>query len=195
MTMLIPMVVDQVSGGERSYDIYSRLLEDRIIFLSGEINDAVANSVVAQLIYLEGKNPDKDIYLYINSPGGSVSAGLAIYDTLNYIKCDVSTICIGLAASMGAFLLSSGTKGKRFALPNSEIMIHQPLGGTQGQASDIEIQARHMQKIKQKINRILSENTSQPLEKIEKDTDRDFYMSADEAVNYGLVDKIFDKRK
>ena len=193
--MLIPMVVDQVSGGERSYDIYSRLLEDRIIFLSGEINDAVANSVVAQLIYLEGKNPDKDIYLYINSPGGSVSAGLAIYDTLNYIKCDVSTICIGLAASMGAFLLSSGTKGKRFALPNSEIMIHQPLGGAQGQASDIEIQARHMQKIKQKINRILSENTSQPLEKIEKDTDRDFYMSADEAVNYGLVDKIFDKRK
>ncbi len=193
--MLIPMVVDQVSGGERSYDIYSRLLEDRIIFLSGEINDAVANSVVAQLIYLEGKNPDKDIYLYINSPGGSVSAGLAIYDTLNYIKCDVSTICIGLAASMGAFLLSSGTKGKRFALPNSEIMIHQPLGGTQGQASDIEIQARHMQKIKQKINKILSENTSQPLEKIEKDTDRDFYMSADEAVNYGLVDKIFDKRK
>lgn len=193
--MLIPMVVDQVSGGERSYDIYSRLLEDRIIFLSGEINDAVANSVVAQLIYLEGKNPDKDIYLYINSPGGSVSAGLAIFDTLNYIKCDVSTICIGLAASMGAFLLSSGTKGKRFALPNSEIMIHQPLGGTQGQASDIEIQARHMQKIKQKINKILSENTSQPLEKIEKDTDRDFYMSADEAVNYGLVDKIFDKRK
>lgn len=193
--MLIPMVVDQVSGGERSYDIYSRLLEDRIIFLSGEINDAVANSVVAQLIYLEGKNPDKDIYLYINSPGGSVSAGLAIYDTLNYIKCDVSTICIGLAASMGAFLLSSGTKGKRFALPNSEIMIHQPLGGAQGQASDIEIQARHMQKIKQKINKILSENTSQPLEKIERDTDRDFYMSADEAVSYGLVDKIFDRRK
>lgn len=193
--MLIPMVVDQVSGGERSYDIYSRLLEDRIIFLSGEINDAVANSVVAQLIYLEGKNPDKDIYLYINSPGGSVSAGLAIYDTINYIKCDVSTICIGLAASMGAFLLSAGTRGKRFALPNSEIMIHQPLGGAQGQASDIEIQARHMQKIKQKINKILSENTLQPLEKIEKDTDRDFYMSAEEAVNYGLVDKIFDKRK
>lgn len=193
--MLIPMVVDQVGGGERSYDIYSRLLEDRIIFLSGEINDAVANSVVAQLIYLEGKNPDKDIYLYINSPGGSVSAGLAIYDTINYIKCDVSTICIGLAASMGAFLLSAGTRGKRFALPNSEIMIHQPLGGAQGQASDIEIQARHMQKIKQKINKILSENTLQPLEKIEKDTDRDFYMSAEEAVNYGLVDKIFDKRK
>ncbi len=193
--MLIPMVVDQVSGGERSYDIYSRLLEDRIIFLSGEINDAVANSVVAQLIYLEGKNPDKDIYLYINSPGGSVSAGLAIFDTINYIKCDVSTICIGLAASMGAFLLSAGTRGKRFALPNSEIMIHQPLGGAQGQASDIEIQARHMQKIKQKINKILSENTLQPLDKIEKDTDRDFYMSADEAVSYGLVDKIFDKRK
>ena len=193
--MLVPMVVDQVSGGERSYDIYSRLLEDRIIFLSGEINDAVANSVVAQLIYLEGKNPDKDIYLYINSPGGSVSAGLAIFDTINYIKCDVSTICIGLAASMGAFLLSSGTRGKRFALPNSEIMIHQPLGGAQGQASDIEIQARHMQKIKQKINKILSENTLQPLDKIEKDTDRDFYMSADEAVSYGLVDKIFDKRK
>ena len=150
--MLIPMVVDQVSGGERSYDIYSRLLEDRIIFLSGEINDAVANSVVAQLIYLEGKNPDKDIFLYINSPGGSVSAGLAIFDTINFIKCDVSTICVGLAASMGAFLLSAGTKGKRFALPNSEIMIHQPLGGTHGQASDIEIQARHMLKIKQKIN-------------------------------------------
>lgn len=193
--MLVPMVVDQVSGGERSYDIYSRLLEDRIIFLSGEINDQVANSIVAQLIYLEGKNPDKDIFLYINSPGGSVSAGLAIFDTINYIKCDVSTICIGLAASMGAFLLSAGTKGKRFALPNSEIMIHQPLGGAQGQASDIEIQARHMQKIKEKINKILSENTSQPLEKIEKDTDRDFYMSAKEACDYGLIDKIFVKRK
>lgn len=193
--MLIPMVVDQVSGGERSYDIYSRLLEDRIIFLSGEINDAVANSVVAQLIYLEGKNPDKDIFLYINSPGGSVSAGLAIFDTINFIKCDVSTICVGLAASMGAFLLSAGTKGKRFALPNSEIMIHQPLGGTHGQASDIEIQARHMLKIKQKINQILSENTSQPLKKIEKDTDRDYYMSAQEACDYGLIDKIFVKRK
>ena len=193
--MLIPMVVDQVSGGERSYDIYSRLLEDRIIFLSGEINDAVANSVVAQLIYLEGKNPDKDIFLYINSPGGSVSAGLAIFDTINFIKCDVSTICVGLAASMGAFLLSAGTKGKRFALPNIEIMIHQPLGGTHGQASDIEIQARHMLKIKQKINQILSENTSQPLKKIEKDTDRDYYMSAQEACDYGLIDKIFVKRK
>ncbi len=192
--MLIPMVVDQVGGGERSYDIYSRLLEDRIVFLSGEINDAVANSIVAQLIYLEGKNPDKDISLYINSPGGSVSAGLAIFDTINYIKCDVSTICIGLAASMGAFLLAAGTKGKRFALPNSEIMIHQPLGGAQGQASDIEIQARHMQHIKEKINKILSENTSQPLKKIEKDTDRDFYMTAEQALEYGIIDKIFDKR-
>ena len=193
--MLIPMVVDQVSGGERSYDIYSRLLEDRIIFLSGEINDAVANSVVAQLIYLEGKNPDKDIFLYINSPGGSVSAGLAIFDTINFIKCDVSTICVGLAASMGAFLLSAGTKGKRFALPNSEIMIHQPLGGTHGQASDIEIQARHMLKIKQKINQILSENTSQPLKKIEKDTDRDNWLSAKQAKEYGLIDNIFVTRK
>lgn len=192
--MLVPMVVDQTSNGERSYDIYSRLLEDRIIFLTGEINDAVANMIVAQLIYLEGKNPDKDIYLYINSPGGSVSAGLAIFDTINFIKCDVSTCCIGLAASMGAFLLASGTKGKRFALPNSEIMIHQPLGGAQGQASDIEIQAKHIQKIKEKINRILSERTGQPLEKVEKDTDRDFYMSAEQALEYGLIDKIFEKR-
>ncbi len=192
--MLVPMVVDQTSNGERSYDIYSRLLEDRIIFLTGEINDALANIVVAQLIYLEGKNPDKDISLYINSPGGSVSAGFAIYDTINYIKCDVSTICIGLAASMGAFLLASGTKGKRFALPNSEIMIHQPLGGAQGQASDIEIQANQIKKAKQKINQILSERTSQPLEKIEKDTDRDFYMSANEALNYGIIDKVFEKR-
>ena len=192
--MLVPMVVDQTSTGERSYDIYSRLLEDRIIFLTGEINDQTANLVVAQLIYLEGKNPDKDIYLYINSPGGSVSAGLAIYDTMNYIKCDVTTICIGIAASMGAFLLSSGTKGKRFALPNSEIMIHQPLGGAQGQASDIEIQARHIQHIKEKINKILSKNTNQALEKIERDTDRDNYMSADQAKAYGLVDDIFISR-
>lgn len=192
--MLVPMVVDQTSYGERSYDIYSRLLEDRIIFLTGEINDAVANIVVAQLIYLEGKNPDKDISLYINSPGGSVSAGLAIYDTMNFIKCDVSTICVGLAASMGAFLLSSGAKGKRYALANSEIMIHQPLGGTQGQASDIEIQAKHIGKIKEKINNILSENSSQPIEKIEKDTDRDFYMSSEEAVKYGLIDKVFKTR-
>lgn len=192
--MLIPMVVDQTANGERSYDIYSRLLEDRIIFLSGEINDQVANSVVAQLIYLEGKNPDKDIFLYINSPGGSVSAGLAIYDTMNYIKCDVATTCVGLAASMGAFLLASGAKGKRFALPNSEIMIHQPLGGAQGQASDIEIQAKQIQKIKAKINRIISENTGKHIEQVEKDTDRDHYLSADEALEYGLIDKVYVKR-
>lgn len=192
--MLIPMVVDQVGNNERSYDIYSRLLEDRIIFLTGEINDQVANTVVAQLIYLEGKNPDKDIYMYINSPGGSVSAGFAIYDTMNYIKCDVSTICIGLAASMGAFLLSSGARGKRVALPNSKIMIHQPLGGAQGQASDIEIQAREMQKTKQKLNEILARNTSKSIEEIARDTDRDNYMSAEEAQNYGLVDKIYEHR-
>jgi ATP-dependent Clp protease protease subunit len=192
--MLIPMVVDQTNSGERSYDIYSRLLEDRIIFLTGEIDDAVANIIVAQLIYLEGKNPNKDIYLYINSPGGSVSAGLAIYDTINYIKCDVSTICIGLAASMGAFLLASGTKGKRFALPNSEVMIHQPLGGARGQASDIEIQAKQIQKIKRKINNILSERTGQNIEKVEKDTDRDFYMDAAEALNYGIIDQILTER-
>ena len=193
--MLIPMVIDQKGSSERSYDIYSRLLEDRIIFLNGEIDDNVANLVIAQLIYLEGKNPDKDIFLYINSPGGSVSAGFAIYDTMQYIKCDVTTICVGLAASMGAFLLSSGTKGKRFALPNSEIMIHQPLGGAQGQASDIEIQARHIARIKMKINQILSENTGKSLKVIEKDTDRDNYMTADEAKEYGLVDQIFVTRK
>lgn len=192
--MLIPMVVDQTSKGERSYDIYSRLLEDRIIFISGEITDETANSVVAQLIYLEGKNPDKDISIYINSPGGSVSAGMAIFDTMNFVKCDVSTICVGLAASMGAFLLASGTKGKRFALPNSEIMIHQPLGGAQGQASDIEIRANHIIKIKQKMNRILSEKTGQSLEKVSKDTDRDYYMEASEALEYGIIDKIFTKR-
>ncbi len=189
------MVVDQKGAGERSYDIYSRLLEDRIVFLNGEIDDNVANLVIAQLIYLEGKNPDKDIFLYINSPGGAVSAGLAIYDTMQYIKCDVTTICVGLAASMGAFLLSSGTKGKRFALPNSEIMIHQPLGGAQGQASDIEIQARHMAHIKEKLNKILSENTGKSIKTIEKDTDRDNYMTADEALKYGLIDKIFVTRK
>ncbi len=192
---LIPMVIEQSNKGERSYDIYSRLLEDRIIMLSGEINDAVANTVVAQLIYLEGKDPDKDISIYINSPGGSVTAGLAIYDTMNYIKCDVNTICIGMAASMGAFLLSSGTKGKRFALPNSEIMIHQPLGGAQGQASDIKIQADHIIKIKNKLNKILSENTGKPIEEVEKDTDRDNYLSADEALSYGLIDKIFKSRQ
>ncbi len=195
MNTLIPMVVDQTSTGERSYDIYSRLLEDRIVFLTGEVNDVSANIVVAQLIYLEGKNPEKDIYLYLNSPGGSISAGLAIFDTIKYIKCDVVTICIGLAASMGAFLLASGTKGKRYALPNSEIMIHQPLGGTQGQASDIEIQAKHMQRIKEKINKILSEETGQDIKKIQKDTDRDHYMSAEEAKAYGLIDDIFYTRK
>ena len=193
--MLIPMVIDQKGSGERSYDIYSRLLEDRIIFLNGEIDDNVANLVIAQLIYLEGKNPDKDIFIYINSPGGSVSAGFAIYDTMQYIKCDVTTICVGLAASMGAFLLSSGTKGKRFALPNSEIMIHQPLGGAQGQASDIEIQARHIARIKMKLNQILSENTGKSLKIIEKDTDRDNYMTAEEEKNYGLIDQIFVTRK
>ena len=192
--MLIPMVVDQTSRGERSYDIYSRLLEDRIVFITGEITAETADIVVAQLIYLEGKNPDKDIAIYINSPGGSVSAGMAIYDTINYIKCDVSTICVGLAASMGAFLLASGTKGKRFALPNSEIMIHQPLGGAQGQASDIQITANHIQKIKQKMNKILSEKTGQPLERVEKDTDRDFYMEASEACEYGIVDEVIEKR-
>ena len=193
--MLIPMVVDQNGASERSYDIYSRLLEDRIVFLNGEIDNNMANIIVAQLIYLEGKNPNKDIFLYINSPGGSVSAGMAIYDTMKYIKCDVSTICIGLAASMGAFLLAGGTKGKRFALPNSEIMIHQPLGGAQGQASDIQIQANHIQKIKNNINRILSENTGKPIEIIEKDTDRDNYMSAEEAKEYGVIDEIFVSRK
>ncbi len=193
--MLIPYVVDQTSTGERSYDIYSRLLEDRIIFLTGEIDDNVANNIVAQLIYLEGKNPDKDISLYINSPGGSVSAGFAIYDTMNYIKCDVSTICVGLAASMGAFLLASGAKGKRYALPNSEIMIHQPLGGAKGQASDIEIQAKHIQNTKSKLNQILAERTGQDIKKIQKDTDRDYYMSAQQAKEYGLIDEIFVERK
>ena len=193
--MLIPMVVDQNGSSERSYDIYSRLLEDRIIFLNGEVDDNLANIVVAQLIYLEGKNPNKDIFIYINSPGGSVSAGLAIYDTMRYIKCDVSTICVGRAASMGAFLLAGGTKGKRFALPNSEIMIHQPLGGAQGQASDIQIQANHIQKIKADLNRMLSENTGKPIDVIEKDTDRDNYMTAEEAKTYCVIDEIFVSRK
>ena len=191
---LVPYIVEQTSRGERSYDIYSRLLEDRIIFLSGEIDDATANTVVAQLIYLEAKDPSKDISLYINSPGGSVSAGLAIYDTLNYVKCDVSTICIGMAASMGAFLLSSGARGKRYALPNSEIMIHQPLGGAQGQASDIKIAAEHILRTKRKLNEILAANTGKPVEQLERDTDRDNYLSADEALAYGLIDKVFTKR-
>ena len=192
--VLIPYVVERTSTGERSYDLYSRLLEDRIIFLSGAIDDNVANTVVAQLLYLEGKDPTKDICLYINSPGGSVSAGLAIYDTMNYIKCDVSTICIGMAASMGAFLLSSGAKGKRYALPNSEIMIHQPLGGAQGQASDIKIHAEHILRTKAKLNRILSENSGNDLSTIERDTDRDYYMSAEEARAYGLIDQVFVRR-
>ena len=191
---VVPYVIENTGKGERSYDIYSRLLEDRIIFLTGEINDAVADTVVAQLIYLEGKDPNKDICLYINSPGGSVSAGLAIYDTMNYIKCDVSTICIGLAASMGAFLLSSGTKGKRYALPNSEIMIHQPLGGAQGQASDIKIQADHIIKTKQRLNSILAANCDKPYDVVERDTDRDNYLSAEDAKEYGLIDRIFVKR-
>ncbi len=191
---LIPMVVEQSGRGERSYDIYSRLLEDRIIFLSGEINDGMANTIVAQLIYLEAKDMNKDISLYINSPGGSVSAGLAIYDTMQYVHCDVSTICVGMAASMGAFLLSSGAKGKRFALPNSEVMIHQPLGGAQGQASDIKIQAEHILKIKDKMNRILAENTGRSIAEIERDTDRDNYLTAEEAKAYGLIDEVFYKR-
>lgn len=191
---LVPMVVEQTNRGERSYDIYSRLLEDRIVFLTGEVNDISADIVIAQLIYLEGKDPEKDISLYINSPGGTITAGMGIYDTMNYIRCDVSTICVGMAASMGAFLLSSGAKGKRYALPNSEIMIHQPLGGAQGQATDIKIQAEHILRIKDRMNRILSANTSQPLEKIEKDVERDYYMTAEEALNYGIVDRIFDKR-
>ncbi len=192
--VLIPYVVERTSGGERSYDLYSRLLEDRIIFLSGEIDDAVANTVVAQLIYLEGKDPTKDVSIYINSPGGSVSAGMAIYDTMNYIKCDVCTICVGMAASMGAFLLAAGKKGKRYALKNSEIMIHQPLGGAQGQASDIKIQAEHILRIKAKMNAILAANTGKPVSVIEKDTDRDNYLTADEALAYGLIDRVYEKR-
>ena len=194
MLIMIPMVIDQVGNTERSYDIYSRLLEDRIVFLSGEIDDNVANTVVAQLIYLEGKNPDKDIFMYINSPGGSVSAGLAIYDTMQYIKCDVSTICIGMAASMAAVILSSGAKGKRVCLPHSEVMIHQPLGGTQGQASDIEIHAKHMQRTRDTLNKILADNTGKSVEEIAKDTDRDNFLDAKQALKYGLVDKIYNKR-
>ena len=192
---LVPMVVEQTSRGERSYDIYSRLLNDRIIFLADEVNDTTASLVVAQLLFLEAQDPDKDIYFYINSPGGSISAGMSIYDTMNYIKCDVCTICIGMAASMGAFLLSSGAKGKRYALPNSEIMIHQPLGGMQGQASDIKIHADHILKIRDKLNKILAEQTGKPLKTIEKDTDRDNYMSADEACAYGLIDKVITKKE
>ena len=192
---LVPMVVEQTSRGERSYDIYSRLLNDRIIFLADEVNDVTASLVVAQLLYLEAQDPDKDIYLYINSPGGSITAGMAIYDTMNYIKCDVSTICVGMAASMGAFLLSSGAKGKRMALPNAEVMIHQPLGGMQGQATDIKIHADRIIRIKEKLNKLLSEQTGKPLKTIEKDTERDNFMSADEAKEYGLIDKVITKKE
>lgn len=191
---LVPYVVEQTGRGERSYDIFSRLLNDRIIVLSDEVNDATASLVVAQLLYLEGQDSEKDISLYINSPGGSVTAGLAIYDTMQYIKCDVSTICMGMAASMGAFLLSSGAKGKRYALPNSEIMIHQPSGGAQGQASDIKITADHILRTRDKLNKILAENTGKPVEQIAVDTERDNFMSAHEALEYGLIDKVFDKR-
>ena len=192
---LVPMVVEQTSRGERSYDIYSRLLNDRIIFLADEVNDTTASLVVAQMLYLEAQDPDKDVYFYINSPGGSISAGMAIYDTMNYIKCDVSTICIGMAASMGAFLLSSGAKGKRFALPNAEVMIHQPLGGMQGQASDIKIHADHILRIREKLNTILAEQTGKPLETIQKDTERDNFMTAEQAMEYGLIDKVITKKE
>ncbi len=191
---LIPYVLEQTSRGERSYDIFSRLLNDRIIMLNGQVDDTSASVIIAQLLYLEGQDPDKDISFYINSPGGSVSAGLAIYDTMQYIKCDVSTICMGLAASMGAFLLSSGAKGKRYALPNSEIMIHQPLGGAQGQATDIIIHANHIKRTRSNLNRILAENTGKPIEVIEQDTERDNFMSAVEAADYGLIDKVITKR-
>jgi len=189
----IPYVIEQTGRGERSYDIYSRLLKDRIIMLSGEVNDAVASSIVAQLLFLEAQDPDKDIYFYINSPGGVITSGLSIFDTMHYIKPDIVTICIGQAASMGAFLLASGTKGKRYALPHARIMIHQPLGGAQGQATDIQIQAQEIQRLKETLNEILAEKTGKKLKTIEKDTDRDFFMSSDEAVAYGLIDKVLTK--
>jgi ATP-dependent Clp protease protease subunit len=192
---LVPMVVEQTNRGERSYDIYSRLLKDRIIFLGDEVNDVTASLVVAQLLFLEAEDPDKDINLYINSPGGSVSAGFAIYDTMQFVKPDVSTICIGMAASMGAFLLSGGAKGKRFALPNAEIMIHQPLGGARGQATEIQIQAEQILKIKKRLNQILSDNTGKSIEEITRDTERDNYMSAEQAKNYGLIDNVISKRQ
>lgn len=189
----VPIVVEKTGRGERSYDIYSRLLKDRIIMLSGEVNDAVASTVVAQLLFLEAEDPDKDIFLYINSPGGVITSGMSMYDTMNYIKPDVCTICIGQAASMGAFLLSSGAKGKRYALPNARVMIHQPLGGAQGQATDIQIQAKEIQRMKDTLNAMLAEQTGQPLDKLEADTERDFFMSAAEACDYGLVDKVLTK--
>ena len=191
---MVPIVIEQSGRGERAYDIYSRLLRERIVFLVGPVNDASANLVVAQMLFLESENPDKDIFLYINSPGGSVSAGLSIFDTMNFIKPDVSTLCIGMAASMGAFLLAAGAKGKRFALPNSKVMIHQPLGGTQGQATEIEIHAREILKTREQLNKILAERTGQPLEKIERDTERDYYLTAAESMEYGLIDKVIDKR-
>jgi ATP-dependent Clp protease protease subunit len=191
---MVPMVIEQSGRGERAYDIYSRLLRERIVFLVGPVNDQSANLVVAQLLFLESENPDKDISFYINSPGGSVSAGLSIFDTMQFIKPDVSTLCIGMAASMGAFLLAAGSKGKRFALPNSKIMIHQPLGGAQGQATDIEIHAREILKTREQLNRILAERTGQPLDKIQADTERDYYMSADESKTYGLIDQVLEKR-
>jgi ATP-dependent Clp protease protease subunit len=190
---LVPMVVEQTNRGERAYDIYSRLLKDRIIFLGTPVNDVVANSIIAQLLFLAADDPEKDISLYINSPGGSITSGMAIFDTMQFIKPDVSTICVGMAASMGAFLLAAGAKGKRFSLPNGEVMIHQPLGGAEGQASDIEIRAKRILKLRDKLNGILSERTGQPLERIEKDTDRDYFMSAEEAREYGLVDKVIEK--
>lgn len=191
---MVPMVIEQSGRGERAYDIYSRLLKERVVFLVGPVNDQSANLVVAQMLFLESENPDKDIHFYINSPGGSVSAGMAIFDTMNFIKPDVSTLCIGMAASMGAFLLAAGAKGKRFALPNSKVMIHQPLGGTQGQATEIEIHAREILKTREQLNRILSERTGQPLDKIERDTERDYYLSAAESVEYGLIDKVIERR-
>ena len=194
MSAMIPYVIEQTGHGERSYDIFSRLLNDRIIMLTGEVDDAMASVVVAQLLYLEGQDQEKDISVYINSPGGSVTSGMAIYDTMQYIRCDVSTICMGMAASMGAFLLSAGTKGKRFALPNSDIMIHQPSGGAQGQATDINIHAQHILDIKKRLNEILAKNTGQPLEVIERDTERDNFMTAQQAMEYGLVDKVIEKR-
>ena len=195
MASFIPYVIEQTGAGERSYDIFSRLLKERIVFLGDQVNDATAELVVAQMLFLEGEDPEKDIQFYINSPGGSVSAGMAIYDTMHFVKCDVSTICVGMAASMGAFLLAGGTKGKRFALPNSEILIHQPLGGTEGQASDIAIAAAHMARTKEKLNRLLAENTGRDYEQVVRDTDRDNWMTAEEALDYGLIDHIYTTRK
>jgi ATP-dependent Clp protease, protease subunit len=193
MSLLVPMVVEQDARGERAYDIYSRLLKDRIIFLGSQVNDQVANAIIAQLLFLDAQDPDKDISIYINSPGGSITAGMAIYDTMQFIKADVSTICVGMAASMGAFLLAAGAKGKRYALPNSEVMIHQPLGGVEGQASDIQIRANRIIKMRENLNKILSDRTGQPFERVDRDTDRDYFMSAAEAQEYGLIDKVIEK--